>query len=174
MEGVLTLVLIVVLLAGVVVGGGLLGRRRDRRLRAALTEAHPGASVVTGGLTAEGASTLDSLGHPVGLGRSLGGGMVAVAAAPDRVELWWWNHGRAEPLTALPWDDVRFAYAKVPQATSRVSALAITPASAPGPRISLQPLRGWNFLPNRAACERAAATLDAARPVAFRAPPPPV
>jgi hypothetical protein len=170
-EGLLTLAVVVLLLAAAVLGGGLLGRRRDRRLRAALAEVHPAATVVTGGLTAEGASTLDSLGHRVGLGRSLGGGMVAVAAAPEHVELWWWNRGRGEPLTTLPWDDVRFAYAKVPQAMNRVSALAITPASAPGPRISLQPFRGWNFLPSRSAVERAVATLDAARPAA--SPPPP-
>jgi hypothetical protein len=163
-EGVLTLLVVVVLLGSVVLLTGLIGRRRDRALRAALTEAHPGATVVTGGLTADGASTLESLGHPVGFGRSLGGGMVAVAAAREHVELWWWNGGRAEPLTRLPWDDVRFAYAKVPQAMNRVSALAITPASAPGPRISLQPFRGWSFLPSRPAVERAVATLDAARP----------
>jgi hypothetical protein len=163
-EALLTLGVVVALLASAVLGTGLVGRRRDRALRAEVAEVHPGVTVVTGGLTADGASTLGSLGHPVGFARSLGGGMVAVVAAAEHVELWWWHRGGAAPLTRLPWHDVRFSYAKVPQALNRVSALAVTPASAPGPRISLQPFRGWSFLPSRAAVERAVAALDASRP----------
>lgn len=164
MEGLLTLLVVVAVLVATIAGTGLVGRRRDRRMRQVLATEHPDATIVTGGLTAEGASTLDALGHPVGATRSLGGGMVAVVAALDRVELWWWQRGRPEPLTQLPWDDVRFSYVRAPQGFNRVSALAITPRSAPGPRISLQPFRGWSFLPSRAAVERAVAALDAARP----------
>lgn len=145
---------------------GLLARRRDRGIRAAVATDDPGARVVTGGLTAEGASTLASLGHPVRWTKQLGGGMVAVAAGAEQVRLWWWESGRAQPLTVLPWDDVRFSHTRTRGGFARVSALAITPASSPGPRISLQPFRGWTFRPGRDVVERSVAELEAARPTA--------
>jgi hypothetical protein len=165
-EALITLLALVLVIVSLVVVAGLVARRRDRAIRTAVAADDPSARVVTGGLTAEGASTLDALGHPVRGTRQLGGGMITVAAGAERVRLWWWDRGRAQPLTTLPWDDVRFSYVRTYAGLNRVAALAVTPARTPGPRISIQPFRSWSFRPGRGVVERSIAELEAARPVA--------
>lgn len=175
MEGLIVAAAVVVVVVGSLSVVVAVQRRKERVLRAGVAEADPTATVVVGPLTAEGASTLDALGHRLGVMHALGGAMVAVAAGADGVGVWRWHGGRAEPLLRLPWTRTRIEAVRSFQGVVKVPAVGLCPAPVAGPRISLQLFRGWRYWPNRTAVAAAVAELEAARPAHGRpeAPPPP-